>query len=64
MSSTSKPRITPSLFSGECTSLRSSRMNMASVASEFEYNNENASIDSLEDVNAKAINLKPRVDQL
>lgn len=31
-----------------CTSLRSSRLNMASVASELEFNQENASLDSIE----------------
>ena len=31
-----------------CTSLRSSRLNLASVASELEFNQENASLDSVE----------------
>ena len=31
-----------------CTSLRSSRLNLASVASELEFNQENASLDSIE----------------
>ena len=45
-----------SLFSENATSLRSSRMNLASVASELEYNKENASIESV-DVASTAIKL-------
>ena len=46
-----------SMFSN-CTSLRSSRLNLTSVASELEYNKENASIDSIE-VKSGAIKLDP-----
>ena len=37
-------------LSENCTSLRSSRLNLASVASELEYNKENASIEDDESV--------------
>ena len=46
-----------SMFSN-CTSLRSSRLNLASVASELEYNKENASIDSIE-LKSNAFKIEP-----
>ena len=38
------------MLSENCTSLRSSKLNLASVASELEYNKENASIEDEESV--------------
>jgi len=40
-----------SILSDNCTSLKSSFMNVCSVASELEYNKENASLESIEMTN-------------